>query len=295
MKLFTKLALVSSIAISANAMAMQQMDDAALSATTGQDGINIGIDVKEITIGRVAIIDTDGLDNAVLGGNKTAGSINLNDLTIKKIGDGNLLDLVIDTDGGTSGTPATNSPFLNIGAKVAGLDVEVKTISLSAATKDTNGFYTTPTDATGDAAPVLFNNLKLKTGAMTANIQLGNAPQGALITLDGSMKGGLAISNITLKDTSLNAGGSIGIDNLQIKGEGASGDLNFNAKIQVDKDGIKLNALDGQKLNLDVQGVRLGTIDTALGANAPRTNAIGDIQISNLQLIGGANIKISGH
>ncbi|EOG3524649.1 DUF6160 family protein, partial [Acinetobacter baumannii] len=43
MKMFTKLALVSSLAISANTMAMQSMDDAALSAATGQDGINIGI------------------------------------------------------------------------------------------------------------------------------------------------------------------------------------------------------------------------------------------------------------
>jgi hypothetical protein len=43
MKMFTKLALVSSMAISANAMAMQAMDDAALSSATGQDGINIGI------------------------------------------------------------------------------------------------------------------------------------------------------------------------------------------------------------------------------------------------------------
>lgn len=39
MKLFTKLALVSAVAISSNAMAMQAMDDAALSSTTGQDGI----------------------------------------------------------------------------------------------------------------------------------------------------------------------------------------------------------------------------------------------------------------
>ena len=43
MKMFTKLVLVSSMAISANAMAMQAMDDAALSSATGQDGINIGV------------------------------------------------------------------------------------------------------------------------------------------------------------------------------------------------------------------------------------------------------------
>ncbi len=57
MKLFTKLALVSSIAVSANAMAMQAMDDASLSSTTGQDGINIGIklDGGEITVDQLYI------------------------------------------------------------------------------------------------------------------------------------------------------------------------------------------------------------------------------------------------
>ncbi len=38
------------MAISANAMAMQAMDDASLSATTGQDGINIGIGISKIEI-----------------------------------------------------------------------------------------------------------------------------------------------------------------------------------------------------------------------------------------------------
>jgi hypothetical protein len=61
MKMFTKLALVSSIAISANAMAMQSMDDAALSSTTGQDGINIGIGISKVTIDQLAIHDNDGL------------------------------------------------------------------------------------------------------------------------------------------------------------------------------------------------------------------------------------------
>ncbi len=55
MKMFTKLALVSSMAISANAMAMQSMDDAALSAATGQDGINIGIGISKIEIDKVLI------------------------------------------------------------------------------------------------------------------------------------------------------------------------------------------------------------------------------------------------
>lgn len=52
MKIITKLALVSSMAISANAMAMQAMDDASLSAATGQDGLNIGIGISKIEIGK---------------------------------------------------------------------------------------------------------------------------------------------------------------------------------------------------------------------------------------------------
>ena len=61
MKKFTKLALISSMAISANAVAMQAMDDAALSASTGQDGINIGIGISKVEIGKIFIHDNDGL------------------------------------------------------------------------------------------------------------------------------------------------------------------------------------------------------------------------------------------
>ena len=74
MKIITKLALVSSMAISANAMAMQAMDDASLSAATGQDGINIGIGISKIEIGKVFVHDNDGLAVAN-GGTATAGAI----------------------------------------------------------------------------------------------------------------------------------------------------------------------------------------------------------------------------
>ena len=60
---FTKLALAASVAFSANAMAMQAMDDASLSATTGQDGINIGIGISKITIDKLFVHDNDGLSS----------------------------------------------------------------------------------------------------------------------------------------------------------------------------------------------------------------------------------------
>ncbi|MGL5145817.1 MAG: DUF6160 family protein, partial [Acinetobacter junii] len=100
MKMFTKLALVSSMAISANAMAMQAMDDAALSSATGQDGINIGIGAglnadlatfmgsapattKGILVEGLYVHDNDGLaataafNGVNLGGKATAGAIHI--------------------------------------------------------------------------------------------------------------------------------------------------------------------------------------------------------------------------
>ena len=145
MKMFTKLALVSSMAISANAMAMQSMDDAALSAATGQDGINIGIGISKIEIDKVLIHDNDGLTNTTLGGTSTAGAIviqgngtgltatkgvvitapMLNATTVdntRALASHNLADLTIDTDAGTG----TNGAFLNVAAAVSGLDIYIE-------------------------------------------------------------------------------------------------------------------------------------------------------------------------
>lgn len=86
MKMFTKLALVSSLAISANAMAMQSMDDAALSAATGQDGINIGIALGSggITIDKLYLHDNDGLatSTGITGASGTAGAIAISGVTV---------------------------------------------------------------------------------------------------------------------------------------------------------------------------------------------------------------------
>ncbi len=130
MKKFTKLALVSSIALTTNAMAMQAMDDTALSATTGQDGLSIGIGISKIEIEKLLIHDNDGLGckrccwmNArflvvlqrqvliVIKGNGIAGNANekhgiviganYDDNGAYLLASRNLADLVIDTDAGT--------------------------------------------------------------------------------------------------------------------------------------------------------------------------------------------------
>lgn len=295
MKMFTKLALVSSMAISANAMAMQSMDDAALSAATGQDGINIGIGISKIEIEKVLIHDNDGLTNTTLGGTSTAGAI-----VIKSNGTGataangivitapmdatgtavdntraltshNLADLTIDTDKGTG----TNGAFLNVAAAVSGLDIYIGEIGVSgsnaASTTVRRGNDTTNYNA-------ILSGLTIKTGKMDANIQLGAAPQGAMIVLNTTMQGGLEIKNLGIVDSSTKTGtadgttgnraaGQIYLESIKVADANAA-NLTVNAAVSVvgkeDTNNGYLKIITGSgattpKTDMYIKGIHLGS------------------------------------
>lgn len=299
MKLFTKLALASSVAISGHSFALQAMDDAALSATTGQDGISIGIGATNINIDKVHVFDGDGLatdatlpggDSPIVGGTAQAGAIEIADIklsvnTDSALKSGNFVDLTIDTDAGTNADNSATAPFLNIGAAVSGLNVELGKISVKSATKDVDTGFMTAVD---ENSAVILNGLTVKTGTVAANIQLGNTPQGAMIKLDGTMQGGLELNNISLKDASNAGGGEILLGKIRINDTG-SADMALNTDIAVTKDGLQLTALKS-KTDIYVQGVQLGQASNA---------SIGDIKISGLSIMNGqspgAKITISGH
>ncbi len=52
----------------------------------------------------------------------------------------------------------------------------------------------------------ILSGLTLKTGKMDANIQLGAAPQGAMVKLNTKMVGGLEIKNLGILDNSTKQG-----------------------------------------------------------------------------------------
>ena len=287
MKMFTKLVLVSSMAISANAMAMQSMDDAALSAATGQDGINIGIALGStgISIDKLYLHDNDGLQTStgITGATGVAGAIAIDGITITQTGTGNLLDLVIDTDAGTSG-----EAFLNIAASVGAVDISIGSIgvapsngaSLTDTTTAVRGVTGTPTE--------ILTGLDLSLGAISANVQLGATPQGAMIKLDSTLEGGLTISNLGINDAA--GGGQIYLDDIYVRGAGnTTGDLNIDTDISVTNAGLRIQNNSTQNMNVYIAGVRLGA--SATGA----TNAsIGDIEIQGLN-VGTSTITISGY
>ncbi len=390
MKMFTKLALVSSMAISANAMAMQSMDDAALSAATGQDGINIGIGISKIEIDKVLIHDNDGLrydnaswtsgvpttpvagsaavlytqtdvDNAntanpgqtaiVLGGIKTpavaavaagagyggttgataarAGAIvikgngtgltatngvvitapMLNATTVdnsRALASHNLADLTIDTDAGTG----TNGAFLNVAAAVSGLDIYIGEIGVSASNA-AGSTVRRGNDATNYNK--ILSGLTIKTGVMNANIQLGAAPQGAMIVLNTTMQGGLEIKDLGIVDSSTKTGtadgtagnraaGQIYLDSIRVSDANAN-NLTVNAAVSVvGKEATNngyLRIVTGSgattpKTDMYIKGVHLGS-QTA--------GSIGDVEVQGMQTyyfngtsnVPGSVITISGH
>ena len=333
MKMFTKLALVSSMAISANAMAMQSMDDAALSAATGQDGINIGIGISKIEIAKVLVHDNDGLvysgtaptaGQAGFGGTGNAGAI-----VIKENGTGatatngivitanpaallpshNLADIVIDTDAGTG----TNGAFLNVAAEVSGLNIAIGEIGVSESNTATTSVRRGADEANNYNA--ILSGLTLTTGQMTANVQLGAAPQGAMIVLNTSMTGGLEITDLGILDNSTKLGtgattgsgnraaGEIRLDSIKVA-DANGADLTVNAKVSVvgESDAGKgyLRIITGSgattpATDIYIKGVHLGSATAG---------SIGDVEVQGMQTyyspsagtyVPGAVITISGH
>ena len=310
MKLFTKLALVSAVAVSSNAMAMQAMDDAALSATTGQDGISIGIGISKVDIAKVHVFDGDGLAAAGaagtpgFGGTAKTGAITLNNVvvtanTASLLASHNLADVTIDTDGGAG------SPFLNVAAAVSGLNIDLGKIEVNDAT-GTAGAY-----QVGTGSAEILSGLSLKTGKMNAVIQLGNTPQGAMIKLDGAMTGGLEIKDLAIKDASTGGGGYIVLGGIKLNDTG-SADLSLDADIAVTKQGLAITAMkNAAGTDIYITKVVLGggtgfipksgTVAATPGTGVG-SGSIGDVAISGMKVFNGptassagAVITISGH
>ncbi|ENY9618392.1 DUF6160 family protein [Acinetobacter baumannii] len=282
MKMFTKLALVSSLAISANAMAMQSMDDAALSAATGQDGINIGIALgtSGISIDKLYLHDNDGLatTTGITGATGTAGALAISDVTLKQTGTGNLLDLAIDTNGASS----TNGAFLNVAATVGAVDIHVGSIGVG--TSGTVNETTALRGITETAPTEIISGLDLSLGQISANVQLGSTPQGAMIKVNSSLQGGLTLSNFGINDAA--GGGKIVLDKVMVRGAGnTTGDLDVNADISVVPTGLRIQNNSTQGMNVYAQGVHLGAAGNA---------SIGDLEIQGLN-VGKSTITISGH
>lgn len=280
MKLFTKLALVSAVAISGNAMAMESLDDAALSSATGQEGITIKVESPSgIKINQLFLHDNDGLNGsgnagAIAIGALATGNANqqANGITITQTTATPLLTLDIDADGSSA-----NTPFLNVAAIVGAAKIEIGEIAVvKSGGVPAAGLRRGSTDKA-----VFIEGLTLDMGALTANVQLGNTPQGAMIKLNSTITGGLNISDLAIKDSA--GGGSIVLDSIKIA-DANSANLSVLSDISVNTGGLVITDNAGAR-DVLVSGIHLGA-----AANA----SIGDLEINGLDM-GASTITITGH
>lgn len=275
---FKKLALAAAVAVAPmSALALEPMQDEALSAVTGQDGINIGITTNNLNLD-VYVHDKDGLTGSGLSGD--SGAIVIEGMAINT--NGGEIEIDIDADGNSG------AGVLNVGVSLPN-NIQIVTGDLSVADSDRD------TGAWGIVGGTQSNTiLKSSTitlGATNLNIQLGNEVQGAMIALDTTITNGITITDGGLLDANAvptTPSEDVGIlfDSLAIKNNGGA-DLTVEASVDVVNDGlvVALTTLgDAGGVDMRIENQRLG---------AESTQPLGDIEIVGLNL-NGTNLRIGG-
>ncbi len=252
MKILTQLALVTAIAASSQAFAMQSMDDSALSSATGQDGITVLIALpgNVLNIDQVAIFDGNGFAAGtgypsaleagaiVIGKNANGAGVAAGSAptagTGMKITTSGSIGLVIDASGGgASGAGTGAAPVLNINVQLpTTFTLQTGDIGVAGASGAAGAWKVDANTTTGKGDVKILNSMTLSLGGATMNIQLGNPNQGAMIVAGGTITGGLGIANLGVIDNTTANAGTLNVANFTLLSN-ASANLNLNATVDV--------------------------------------------------------------
>lgn len=281
---FKKILLATAItAVSSSAFALEAMDEASLSATTGQDGLTVTITNSDLAALDLIIHDKGGFTGRAFDGAIVIDNIDVG-----------ALNLTLDIDAGSDAVDGTNNNTLQIKAyNTTSLAVDMGTLQVANSGRDNAGGWGiqgTPKDvldlgsltigATTSAAPLL-------------NIQMGNEQQGNWMRLNPSFTGGLVITGMKLFDgTDATPTYGIGIDTLTLlNATGTTTNLDASINVDATASGLVLGiaTLGTGGMNVRMAGVRLGDVVAATPATA-----IGDVEIVGLNL-NGTSIAVIGH
>lgn len=269
---FKKLALVTAMfAATSGAFAMEAMDEESLAATTGQDGITIGLSTQANL--DVIIHDKDGFATRTDSGAIVMTGIALSD----GAGGDALIDITIDA--GASAALA-NDATLNINVSMGAVQMDLGTLSVANSAR-TGAGVGWGIDAGTDSGALL-NLGTVDLAGVDMNIQLGDEPQGHLIALNTTLTGGLTLTGFALND--VNSGGSISVGTLQVTNAGG-GNLAVDLGIDATATGLAVTVN-----TLGTGGMDVTMANVVLGGGA----SIGDVEIRGLDMTGDV-ITISGH
>ena len=274
---FKKLALAAAVAVAPmSALALEPMQDEALSGVTGPDGISIGLNL-DATL-NVGIEDTDGF-----AGNTGAGMILIENMGLST-GTGDL-NLVIDSASSGSGggvlqvsiqadALTVNTGDLYVGQGTDGTDVAAGIAKVGTELTAVQG--STFSDPILESVSVTLNDLELslQLGSEASNLFAISTTSVLSIEI-GTLADGS--DNLTLNDAA--GGGALSVDQLALNNLDVDGITG-----QVTTSGLVINtngALSG--VEVAAMGVQLGTADS-----------IGNVYVTGLDLSNTA-ITIAGH
>lgn len=256
--------------------ALQPLDDHSMSQATGQDGLTVTLQDFEPNA-QIIWSDNDGLSPANFGVTAPeTGAVIFGDGTSSgnfRMSKGTTF-IKMDADANSG------SPFLNVNIELPS-DLTINTGDVHVAGKDVNGNLIDKTK--------IMNDMTIKLGGLNLNMQLGNAPLGAMFLITGVIQSGIQVSNIALiGDTTAGTDYGIGIGELVIRDGSGGSNLTFNGlQVNVVSAGLRLTPSAGKVVDVLMSDLRLGGI------------ASGDPQIGGFAMLGlklgGTSLTISGH
>lgn len=276
MKGFKQLALTTAIlAASGSALALEAMDDASLSSTTGQDGLTITIDQSDITGLDITWADRDGFGSA--SSYSSGGSVLIRDVGV------NIDGLAITVDAGSLGAGTAAAGQLRIGVTTTG----VTTVNLHDAANTNPGNGATIAVGGAGAGSVVDNAvdiIRFGDGAaftissgVSAVIKLGNrittvGSEEHFMELDTgafnvALTGGIVILD-AVNSAAAGADVGIGIGNISVSNIVLSNDIN------VVEGGLQINTAGTSIGEIALERIVLG--------NQTTQASIGDVYLSGL-------------
>lgn len=269
------------VALPVAGFSLESMDDQALSAVTGQDGVSISIETPAVGIGGDLLLhDLNGFTGAASAGAIVMTGFNIDPPSA----------ITVLIDAGATAADGLGSEVLNIAVSIpANTVIQTGTISVAGSARDNASAW--GVDAL--SSHVVFANTSITlNGVTTLNIQLGDELQNVagtpgsatdMIAISTTITGGLSLTGVSLSDA--NSGGSVGISatggQIDLIGNGASTDLGVGVAGNVTAAGLVLEVGTlGSATGMDVrmQRVYLGTDDAA--------HTLGDVEIRGLALAG---------
>ena len=274
---FKKLALAAAVAAAPmSALALEPMQDEALSAVTGQDGISIGLSLNATL--DVGIEDTDGF---------TGGPANPGMILIDNMGLTGDITVNIDSASSASGNGVLQAEIviptltLDTGDLYVGEGTDGSSVAAGIAKVGTEMAAVSAGDPLLDSVGITLNDVNLA-------IQLGNDAANffelsttSLLSIDiGTL--GNAADNLTLRDQSAGGGGAMVADQISIQNVDVNGITG-----SITTSGLEIST------NTALSGINIAAMGVAFGADDGSAPSIGNVYITGLDL-SGQTITISG-